>query len=137
METSGRKAVMRRIVLVALFAIGCAQQATVHSATDGSGSNGGAGGSIDAAPDVVFQAPDAGFGFDPADASPGEPPTSGGPPSMTTNCGLKTIPLERKPADLLLVMDRSGSMDESIIPPGALMPVRKWDRSSRRSTPPS
>jgi von Willebrand factor type A domain len=41
------------------------------------------------------------------------PPAAGSEPSANNNCGVKKINLERQPADLLLVLDRSRSMNQS------------------------
>lgn len=40
------------------------------------------------------------------------------------NCGLQTFKLEQRPAELMLVLDRSGSMNQ---PAGALSMTSKWD----------
>jgi len=40
-------------------------------------------------------------------------------------CGGQTFPLEKKPAKLLLVLDRSGSMKDK--PDGATASTSKWD----------
>ena len=47
-------------------------------------------------------------------------------PSTDTNCGIKRINLEKRPADLLLVLDRSGSMLETAPDPMTGMAVEKW-----------
>ena len=51
-------------------------------------------------------------------------PDDQAPPS-DTNCGLQFFDVERRPADVLLVLDRSGSMEE--VPEGGAANVTKWD----------
>jgi hypothetical protein len=115
---------MRFFLLVAFATVACSPRAVVSRA-------GGAGGHDDGVPrgfggssgtgGAPFSYPSSDAGFQPDAAG------SGGPSTMS-NCGLKRIDLERHPADLLLVLDRSGSMAQSITPPGATAPVKKWDQ---------
>src|SRR5262245_15182642 len=49
---------------------------------------------------------------------------TGGGPTETNNCGQKKYDLKRQPAELLLVLDRSGSMDQSIMKNGP----SKWSQ---------
>ncbi|HEY0709617.1 MAG TPA: vWA domain-containing protein [Polyangia bacterium] len=59
------------------------------------------------------------------------PPTGNGSssanpntPTESMNCGLRSINLERRPADIMVVLDRSGSMLETVMVNG--MAVPKW-----------
>jgi Mg-chelatase subunit ChlD len=45
-------------------------------------------------------------------------------PTEDMNCGLRAINLERRPADIMVVLDRSGSMLEMVMVNGAAVP--KW-----------
>jgi hypothetical protein len=47
-------------------------------------------------------------------------------PSGDMNCGVKRHSLEKRPADLLLVLDRSGSMVDTVPDPATGMGVEKW-----------
>jgi hypothetical protein len=64
-------------------------------------------------------------------SSPGQAGTGGLPPTgaagmpVEHNCGLQTFDLVRKPADVLLVLDRSASMQDP--PSGATATTTKWD----------
>jgi hypothetical protein len=116
---------MRFFLLFACVTLACSPRAVVTQAGGtggrdngvpaGSGGSGGTG-----TGGVPFPYPISDAGFQP------DAPGSGGPSTMS-NCGLKRIDLERHPADLLLVLDRSGSMALSITPPGGAAPVKKWD----------
>lgn len=48
------------------------------------------------------------------DAAVGTGGAAGTPPTSDANCGMQTSNTTREPADVLLVLDRSGSMNESI-----------------------
>jgi hypothetical protein len=68
----------------------------------------------------------AGGGFKLPDAGPGGPGAggSGQTPTEMKNCGLTKIDLMKQPADLMLVLDRSGSMREGIAAGGT--GAEKW-----------
>jgi hypothetical protein len=71
----------------------------------------------------------AASGGDPGVAHPDAAPGSEadpGTPTETANCGYKRIELQRRPADLVLVLDRSGSMLENLREPGSGRYVQKW-----------
>jgi hypothetical protein len=80
--------------------VGCGSPEVMTNGGSSSGSHPGAGGS-------GYTLPPPGSG-DPN--NPGGPPTSGMMPTDQNNCGLKMIDLQKRPADLLLVLDRSTSM---------------------------
>ena len=79
----------------------------------GSGGSNGSGGSGVGMPG----------GFDLPDASSQPPPASNTPDA---SCGFQNYMLERRPAELLLVLDRSGSMRE---PPNFMTLTSKWDET--------
>src|SRR4051812_14016846 len=111
---------MRRILLFVCAGLACAPRARVSST-----------GAADAAPPpaptpMPPPGDDAGFVFTPPDGPQPDAPGTMAPSTMA-NCGIKKIDLERHPADLLLVMDRSGSMAQTIVPTGGTVPVKKWD----------
>jgi hypothetical protein len=84
----------------------------------GNGNTGGSsGGSSSGGGGFTLPDPPAGGGMAP-----------GGPtmPSNEMNCGVKRHTLEKRPADLLLVLDRSGSMVDSVTDPATGMGVEKW-----------
>ena len=54
------------------------------------------------------------------------PPAGPTTPSGDMNCGIKRHNLEKRPAELLLVLDRSGSMLEPVTDPATGMGVEKW-----------
>src|SRR3954469_10878053 len=117
---------MRRILLFVCAGLACAPRARVSS-TAPTADAGGSPPPADAAP-LPTPAPgdDGGLGFTlPDGPQPDLPGTQA--PSVTQNCGIKKVDLERHPADLLLVMDRSGSMAQTIVPTGGTVPVKKWD----------
>jgi hypothetical protein len=49
--------------------------------------------------------------------------TGAGPNPDDKNCGLQTFKLQQRPAELMLVLDRSGSMND---PAGPMSTVSKW-----------
>jgi len=68
------------------------------------------------------------------DADPSGVVTGPGAPTDTSNCGVKTLDLKSGPGDLLLLLDRSGSMadplsgaDEKPSPAGGMRAASKWD----------
>ncbi|MET0411444.1 MAG: vWA domain-containing protein [Polyangiaceae bacterium] len=71
-------------------------------------------------------APGASGGLPPA-GSEGAAPGQFGSPEVAAegNCGLQYFDVQRRPADVLLVLDRSGSMEET--PDGATDETSKWD----------
>lgn len=87
------------------LSLSCGDPGVAGTGGPGSSGNGGSGGT--------------GGGFTLPDAGPpgSTPPGSGGsgqPPTSMNNCGLKKYDLMKRPADLLLVLDRSGSMRETV-----------------------
>ena len=83
------------------------------SASGGSGGNGGVGGSGDNDASVVtikLDAPQAWWGQADAMREPDLPPV----PTADANCGMLTQETTRQPVDVLLVLDRSSSMDWSL-----------------------
>jgi hypothetical protein len=71
-----------------------------------SGAAGASGGGSRSSTGIPLDVPDAGgtSGFDPIT------------PTEKSNCGLASYDVNRRPADLLLVLDRSGSMSEHDVP---------------------
>src|SRR4051794_6222457 len=65
------------------------------------------------------EAPDADFVVSWPEAGAAPPDAS----AIDQSCGLQTVKLERRPAELMLVLDRSGSMNDPAAP-GAL--TTKW-----------
>ncbi|HEY0715021.1 MAG TPA: vWA domain-containing protein [Polyangia bacterium] len=78
----------------------------------GSGSGNGTGGGSSGGPMIAL--PPAGSGQMSMPNAPTE----------NMNCGLRSINLERRPADVRVVLDRSGSMLETVMVNGAAVP--KW-----------
>jgi hypothetical protein len=72
----------------------------------GSGGTAGTGGKSSTGAIIPLTVPDAG-------ATDGFDPTT---PTEKSNCGLTSYDVNRRPADLLLVLDRSGSMSEHDVP---------------------
>jgi hypothetical protein len=75
---------------------------------NGAGNNSGNGGPVITAP--------------PPSSQPSTPPAT--TPTENMNCGLSKYDLQRKPADILIVLDRSGSMLDPFTANGAM--VQKW-----------
>jgi hypothetical protein len=99
---------------MALVLLGGCQDPAVSSVGGNGSSNGnGGGGGKNGGPGAPKALPDAGTGM----------PSTMGPNAGDKNCGLKTFSLEQRPAELMLVLDRSGSMNEPAAP-GAL--TSKW-----------
>jgi len=102
-------------LVVALALVGCSDPSITNA---GGGSKGGGGGGT------------SGGGKPPA-GLPDTPPMGGsggtgagpGPGPGEKNCGLMTFKLEQRPAELMLVLDRSGSMNQ---PAGPMSMVSKW-----------
>jgi hypothetical protein len=95
-------------------------------ATGGGGNQGGGG--RGAAP------PDAGFTFTPPDAGSGAGGAAPGAMGGTMPCGFQKHQLDRVPPELLLVLDRSGSMLIPAAPgAGAGTPTR-WDETTAAVT---
>jgi hypothetical protein len=117
---------MKRALLAVFAALSCNPDPAIRAAhPDGGGS--GPGPAIDAPTQGVgTDGPGLGFTFPDASAVALDARDAAGPSSMS-NCGIKRINLERHPADLLLVLDRSGSMAQTIVPVGGTVPVKKWD----------
>jgi hypothetical protein len=87
------------------------------TASGGSGT-GGTNGKKGTAPGSVRDFPDAG-----ASAPGGSNGGGGGINPDEKNCGLMTFKLEQRPAELMLILDRSGSMND---PAGPMSTVSKW-----------
>jgi hypothetical protein len=60
------------------------------------------------------------------DAAPGASEGEPFEPTETMNCGHKKVELQRRPADLVLVLDRSGSMLQNLREPQSGRFVQKW-----------
>jgi Mg-chelatase subunit ChlD len=103
-------------VLVAVVLAGC-QQRVITVADDPPIDRSPDAGSVDASE----PRPDADFQVRWADAAPQA--TSTGADAAAPNCGLETFELKPRPAELMLVLDRSGSMNAPAAP-GA--PTTKW-----------
>jgi hypothetical protein len=84
-----------------VLVVGCGDPG-VNGNGDGNGNAGGSGGG--------FSLPEAGAGSGGNGGSGG----GGQTPSQDANCGLKRIDLQKRPADLLLILDRSGSMIDEV-----------------------
>jgi hypothetical protein len=119
---------MKFILLVACATAACAPRPVISRTSDTGGGGGTQiGGGSGAGGNVPAGGTGGGFSFPAADAGPLMDAPGTGTPSSMANCGLKRIDLSRKPADLLLVLDRSGSMALSFVPAGGTAPVKKWD----------
>ncbi len=99
-----------------LLAAGCGAAQVTSTGPGGGGTPGGPSPGGGPSP-PVFTLPDAG----PMSAPPAAP--VGPPPSDQMNCGLNRIELQARPGQLLLVLDRSGSMAQQL---GPQQPVEKW-----------
>jgi hypothetical protein len=78
------------------------------------------------APELVEPAPGSPSSAQPSAANTAQLLPDGADPSETMrNCGLTTFDVERRPADVLLVLDRSGSMRET--PDGSDEDITKWE----------
>jgi hypothetical protein len=111
-----RNAIYGSLMAAAVGTLSCGSP-SVETNGKGGGSSGqstpgGAGSSGTGGPMVVLP--------EPGNTTP--PPSN--MPTEMMNCGLKKHDLERRPADLLLVLDRSGSMVDPVTVNG--MPVPKW-----------
>ncbi|MEY4544763.1 MAG: hypothetical protein RL685_958 [Pseudomonadota bacterium] len=77
-------------------------------------------------PELVAADPRAANPAQPSAANTAQLLPDGADSSQTArNCGLSTFDVERRPADVLLVLDRSGSMRE--VPDGADTDATKWE----------
>jgi hypothetical protein len=100
-----------RSALVGMMMIGCGSSPSVSSNGPGSNTPGlGGSGNGSAGSNGNIGLPDP--GQTPAASSSGG--TSGTTPSTDNNCGVKKIDLQKQPADLLLVLDRSRSMIQDV-----------------------
>ncbi len=108
-----RLAALASLLLGALFALGCDNR-PVSVGTPSSSSSSpplGAGGSGGGAPATFTINTDAGT----ASGNGGTSASASGPaPTEDANCGIQTSATTRQPTDVLLVLDRSGSMEFSI-----------------------
>jgi len=104
-------------LLAALVAAACLANSTRTSPSDVIGAGPGAGGG---ATDGATSGPNSGDS-----GSGGVLVISGEGGPATRQCGGQTFPLARKPAKLLLVLDRSASMKDP--PSGATTSTSKWD----------
>jgi hypothetical protein len=80
---------------------------------------GGRGGSAAPAPSSTGGT----SGFVLPDAAPATPPPPPAGPTEGMNCGLDKIQLRSQPGQLLLILDRSGSMAQVV---GPTQPIEKW-----------
>ena len=123
MQHRTRSLVVQAASLSAALALcGCGSPA-VKSNSSGGGSPGGY------SPSSVPGPGGAGSSGGPSISIPaaGSMPAPGAAPNTPTenmNCGLKRYDLERRPGDLLLILDRSGSMLDTIPVNG--VPAQKW-----------
>jgi hypothetical protein len=102
-------------VLFALLWSGCGDN-TITSSGSGSGGKG-------ASPNTGGRAPSGG-GFNASWSDAGAaPPAQTGPDPDEKTCGLQTFQLEKRPAELMLVLDRSGSMNDPAATGGS---TSKW-----------
>jgi hypothetical protein len=102
-------------VVLALTLGACSEPGITVAGGTGTGGGGNGGGSKGTAPGSVRDFPDGGA-------------SSGGKGGGVTspddkNCGLMTFKLQQRPAELMLVLDRSGSMND---PAGPMSMVSKW-----------
>jgi hypothetical protein len=109
-----------RLVLVAFVLAGCSEP-VVSSVSGGKGGVAGAGGR-GAGGAAGFGAGGTG-GNRSTYADAGAPNQNPGPGPGDKNCGLQTFKLEQRPAELMLVLDRSGSMND---PAGPQSMTSKW-----------
>lgn len=97
------------LILGALFVSACGTEPAVSPVGGGGPGKGGGGAGGTSGGGQQPMAP--GGGATGGAAGPGVTP--GAPPSMGMNCGVKKVDLQARPADLLLVLDRSRSMLQS------------------------
>ena len=107
----------------ATAAIGCGNPQVSNSGGNGAGGSGsGSGGSSGRGGNVGSGGTRVpGFELPDASTMPSQP---GNTPDAS--CGFQNYMLERRPAELLLVLDRSGSMRQ---PPSFMTPTSKWDET--------
>jgi hypothetical protein len=100
-----------RSALVGMMMISCGAAPSVSSTGGGSNNTPGLGGSGNgsAGSNGNIGLPDS-----TPPAASGTGGTSGTAPSANNNCGVKKIDLQKQPADLLLVLDRSRSMIQDV-----------------------
>jgi hypothetical protein len=110
--------------LSVLGALGCTSPA-VKSGSGGAGSNGngGPGSGNPGSAGSGAGGPSLGPSISIPDAS-AMPPPSSIMPTEAMNCGVNKYDLQRRPGDLLLILDRSGSMLEPVTVNG--LPAEKW-----------
>jgi Mg-chelatase subunit ChlD len=115
-------------ILVPALALACAKAGDPGAGTGGgaAGATNGTAGATGAA--GAGGAGSAGSGLQGGSSyggAAGATNTGAGGVSAESNCGLQTFNLVRKPADVLLVLDRSASMQDP--PSGATATTSKWD----------
>jgi hypothetical protein len=108
-----------RLVLVAGTLLACS--ASSGPAGEAVGENGGSGGTI---PTTGGTGGSSGTGTLPGTGGTGTIPTAGSGGTGANTCGVQTFNLERKPAEVLLVLDRSASMKDP--PEGTTETQPKW-----------
>ncbi|HXU81132.1 MAG TPA: vWA domain-containing protein [Polyangia bacterium] len=99
---------------VLTLALACSNPAITASGDNASGGGKSGGGGKGMAPGSVRDTPPG---------SGGSGGTGAGPNPDDKNCGLQTFKLQQRPAELMLVLDRSGSMND---PAGPMSTVSKW-----------
>jgi hypothetical protein len=115
-------------LVLAVVSLGCNADPGISNVDDGKGAGGGAG---TGGPTRGGGNPGGGANGGTGDFKPpvwsdgGAPPSTMGPGSNPDqkNCGLQTFKLQRRPAELMLVLDRSGSMN---MPAGPTSITTKW-----------
>lgn len=112
----------RMAVFMALCAAAACGSPSVKPADGSGGRPGGGGGGSAGGGQGAGGTSGGGGGIVLPDAAPAEAPPSG-MPTEGMNCGLSKIQLKSGPAQLLLVLDRSGSMAQVVSP---AQPVQKW-----------
>ncbi len=107
-----RHTVTQAVVGMALMgAMGCSPNVVVTSTGDEKGSAGNGRSGSGAGSDIALP-PSAGTGNGGTTGATSPPATAA--PSTNSNCGLRRINLQRQPADLLLILDRSRSMNQAV-----------------------
>ncbi|HWA75756.1 MAG TPA: vWA domain-containing protein [Polyangiaceae bacterium] len=111
-------------LFVVISTVACSANDTAAPATPGkggsNGAQGGSSGTTGGSSGVTTGGKAAGTGGTPGGI---DVPVGGG--GGEQNCGFQNFNLKREPADILLVLDRSASMEDA--PDGATDPTSKWN----------